>query len=100
EVVRAGRDQDEARSEPVAVFGQGVEVLLGRVAEVARVEDRDAHAEPAPQLTPEAGRWRLVVADEIALHERVAQDDPPDRRRGVGLGSPAAPRVGRLARAG
>ena len=56
-------------------------------------------SQPLLQVALQAFDGRLLVADEQALHVRVAQDDSAPAVRQIGLGPAQAPRIGRLARA-
>ncbi len=96
EVVGADADHNEVGAEAVEILHQGVIILLGRVADVAGVEDRDRGAPRLAEGPSEALRRGLVVGHEEPLHERVAEDKHPDRRARVGLGSSAAPGIGGL----
>jgi hypothetical protein len=98
EVVGTDAHDHELGAEPVAIFEERVIVLLGRVADVARVEDGDRRPEGRLERAPEVLRRRFVVRDQQTLHERVTKDQASDRRLEVGFGAAAAPGVGRLIR--
>ncbi len=69
------------------IFEEAREILLRGVADVPGIEDRDPGLPLVAQSALQLDRRRVAVADEHPLHERVAEDDPPDRRLRVGLGA-------------
>ena len=67
EVVGEDAHDDELGPEAIGEGDERVIVLLGRVAENARVQDRDLGLEPVFEIAPQAFGRRVVVADEQAL---------------------------------
>ena len=98
EVVGVDPDHHKPRAESIGELADGVIIMLGAISQRARVQERDLGPDLGLKALPQPLGGRLVVPDQVALHERVAQDDSPDRRTHVRLSAAAAPGVGRLNR--
>src|SRR5205814_7349123 len=75
EIVGEDTDDHELGLESLSIFDEGVIILLGRVAEMTRVQDLDRGTEPFLEVALQAFRRSLVISHEQALHVAVAPRD-------------------------
>ena len=93
EIVAEDAHDDEMRAETIAVLDERVVILLGRITEMSRVEDRHLGLQVAFKVMAQAFGGRFIVAYEHSLHERVTENDAAQRRVELGLGTAQAPRI-------
>ncbi len=96
EVVLAHADDDVLRLKSVTKGAKSSIVLLEGIADVARIENRDASLKRTREIAFEPRRWCVIIAHQGTLHHRVAQHHHAHRRRLIRLGPAAAPGIGGL----
>ena len=91
EIIGEEAEDDEMRAKLRVVLLEGVVLLLGRVAQMTGIQHLRPLLEPCREHPLQAFAGRLIVADEQALHVRVAQHETPERCVRVGVRARAGP---------
>ena len=79
EVIGIQSDHNEPRAESIGKLSQRKIIMLGAISRCARIQERDLGPDLGMKALPKPLGRRLVVVDQVSLHERVAQNEAADR---------------------